>query len=84
MFVQHPKTDPQREQILSYMTSGQDNLRGLEVFNSWVEQAWDARIPLDENEYDTLYPPSMAFAMDYWDATLRALRRPFPHCSEGV
>jgi hypothetical protein len=77
VFVQHPKTDPEREQILAYMTSGQDNLRGMEVFNSWVEQAWDAQVPLEEKDVDPLYPQGiMSMSMDYWDATLCALKRP--------
>ena len=49
-------TDPERDQILRYMTSGQDNIRGLEVFNSWAEQAWDAVVPRSDDAIDPLYP----------------------------
>jgi len=71
-FVQHPTTDPQRENILAHMLgadaltkaegagdySMQDDsyLRGIEVYNSWVDQAWDIVIPYDDSETDPLYP----------------------------
>jgi hypothetical protein len=76
VFVQHPTTDPQRDEILAYMTSGQDNIRGMEVFNSWVEQAWDAKVALDDKDIDPLYPPFMSLSMKFWDTTLRTLKRP--------
>jgi len=77
VFVQHPCTDPQREQILSYMVSGQDNLRGMEVYNSWVDQAWEALVPLDEGDIDPIYPLMYkSMSMHYWDTVLRALKRP--------
>jgi hypothetical protein len=78
-FVQHPVTDPQREQILEYMKQGGANntLRGMEVYNSWVEQAWDAAVPLKDSDIDNIYPTfSKAYAMHYWDETLRSLKRP--------
>lgn len=56
VFVQHPTTDPQREEMLAYMKSGHDNVRGMEIFNSWVEQAWDVEIPRNEEEIDHIYP----------------------------
>ena len=56
VFVQHPTTDPERDQILQYMTSGQDNLRGLEVYNAWADQAWDAVVPRTDTAIDPLYP----------------------------
>ena len=31
VWVQHPTTDPERDEMLKYMTSGQDYLRGMEV-----------------------------------------------------
>jgi len=78
VFVQHPTTDPQRLEILAYMKSGQDNIRGMEVYNSWVDQAWEATVPLDDSAIDYLYPDSMyaAMSMKYWDDTTRALKRP--------
>lgn len=96
VFVQHPTTDPQREEVLAYMTSGQDNVRGMEVYNAWVDQAWDVEIPSDDAHIDAIYPwynsndclawvpelsvlpsdCSLGMAMPYWDATLRALKRP--------
>lgn len=78
VWVQHPCTDPQREEILAYMVSGQDNIRGLEVYNSWVDQDWAALVPLDESAIDPIYPfpMYMSMGMHYWDATLRALKRP--------
>lgn len=77
VWVQHPCTDPEREQILAYMMSGQDNIRGMEVYNSWVDQAWDAFVPLDEGDIDPIYPLMYkSMAMHYWDAVLRTLKRP--------
>ena len=100
VWVQHPTTDPERDQILAHMRSGADNLRGLEVFNSWADQAWDAEVPRSDAEIDPLYPVYRSanctawdpyatdperypegsctrfWGMSYWDATLRALKRP--------
>jgi len=56
VFVQHPTTDPQREEMLTYMKSGHDNVRGMEIFNSWVEQAWDIEMPRNDEEIDSIYP----------------------------
>ena len=30
VWVQHPTTDPERDEMLAYMTSGQDYLRGIQ------------------------------------------------------
>lgn len=72
VFVQHPNTDPQRGAILKYMTSGHDNIRGMEVFNSWVEQAWDAQVPLEDSKIDPIYPQFSSekgsMSMHFWDA----------------
>lgn len=77
VFVQHPFTDPEHAQILAYMASGEDNLRGMEVYNSWVDQAWEALVPLDEAAIDPLYPLMYrSMSMHYWDTVLRALKRP--------
>ena len=66
VFVQHPTTDPQREQILAYMMSGQDNLRGMEVYNSWVEQDWDMEVPRDGAKVDALYPEYKSGQCSAW------------------
>ena len=80
VFVQHPQTDPERDAITAYLSSGHDNVRGLEVYNSWVEQAWNATVPLlregEAEAIDALYPPYRSMAMGAWDAALRALHRP--------
>lgn len=90
-FVQHPTTDPQREQILAQMQVD-TSLRGMEVYNSWVDQAWDTVMPRDDADIDPLHPvyqstqclawPDATGAcqldspMYYWDATLRSAKRP--------
>jgi hypothetical protein len=68
VFVQHPTTDPQREQILQYMMSGRDNIRGMEVFNSWVAQDWDMVVPRgdDGSEVDALYPEYRSAQCSAW------------------
>jgi len=39
------------------MQSGDNSmLRGLEVYNSWQQQAWDYEVPLSDAELDPLYP----------------------------
>jgi len=38
------------------MKSGHDNVRGMEIFNAWVEQAWDVEIPRNDEEIDAIYP----------------------------
>lgn len=56
-FIQHPTTDPERDQIFAYMLNGTDSLlRGLEVYNAWQEQAWDLEVPLDDVDIDSMYP----------------------------
>ena len=93
-FWQHPTTDPQREQMLAHMQSGQDNLRGMEVYNAWEEQAWDVEMPRDDADIDPIYPVyesgdctawseyqhsgscQLHSSIQYWDSTLRALKRP--------
>lgn len=68
VFVQHPTTDPQREEMLAYMKSGHDNVRGMEIFNSWVEQAWDVEMPRNEEEIDAIYPWFNSGKCLAWDA----------------
>lgn len=94
-FVQHPTTDFQRDQMLAQMQSGDSLLRGMEVYNSWQQQAWDYDVPLNDTELDPLYPVYKSDAclawfyeashkgscssespQKFWDATLRAMKRP--------
>jgi len=89
-FVQHPTTDPQRDQILAQMQVD-PNVRGMEVYNSWVEQAWDTVMPRDDVDIDPLHPVyqssqclawgtksacQLDSSMYYWDTTLRTAKRP--------
>jgi hypothetical protein len=67
VWVQHPTTDPERDEMLEYMTSGQDYLRGMEVYNSWADQAWDAVVPRTDAEIDPLYPVYSSPNCTAWD-----------------
>lgn len=64
----------------------------MEIYNAWVDQAWDYEMPLDDSKIDSLYPwyqsgdcsawpspppeCSIGPAMPFWDETLRARKRP--------